>query len=229
MPLKFLAASDALISERKAFSVPRKSPARRFLLAAAVAIGCLATFSASAAIAAPLDGETLTGNVKTKTCGDNGDGTTTLNMFTSFGTATGPVPGIYFGRSGFTYDNATGSVTEYSMDLTIYPDDPEAAPIDVELELGSGHGTASCRHGADATLNLVGVTYTTDSGDTGVASVSATVVGDFGQFLAVFGPQAPTTKAQCQKNAWKTFPGFKNQGDCTSYVATKGKNNPSGS
>jgi hypothetical protein len=40
----------------------------------------------------------------------------------------------------------------------------------------------------------------------------------------------PTTKDQCKKDGWKTFtdPSFKNQGDCVSYVATKGKNQPSG-
>jgi hypothetical protein len=227
--LKFLATSVAPSLNGKALRESRKSPTRRVAVVAGVAIGCLASFSASAAIAAPLDGETLTGNAQTRSCGDNGDGTTSLNVLNSFGTATGPVPGTYFGRSGFTYDNATGSVTEYGMSLRIQPDDPQAAPTDVTLELGSGHGTASCS-GSDATLNLVGVTYVTDSGGTGVASVSATVIGtSIRTFLAVFGPQAPTTKAQCEKNGWKTFPGFKNQGDCTSYVATKGKNEPSGS
>lgn len=37
----------------------------------------------------------------------------------------------------------------------------------------------------------------------------------------------PTQKAQCKKNGWQNFAGmFKNQGDCVSYVATKGKNPP---
>jgi hypothetical protein len=33
-----------------------------------------------------------------------------------------------------------------------------------------------------------------------------------------------------QNGGWKTFtdPSFKNQGDCVSFVATKGKNPPSG-
>ena len=41
----------------------------------------------------------------------------------------------------------------------------------------------------------------------------------------------PTTKAQCKKGGWKTFtsPKFKNQGDCVSFVATHGRNAPSGS
>jgi hypothetical protein len=40
----------------------------------------------------------------------------------------------------------------------------------------------------------------------------------------------PTSKEQCKKGGWKNFTnaGFKNQGDCVSYVATGGKNPPSG-
>jgi hypothetical protein len=38
----------------------------------------------------------------------------------------------------------------------------------------------------------------------------------------------PTTKEQCKNGGWRNFPGFKNQGDCVSFVATRGKNPPSG-
>ena len=37
----------------------------------------------------------------------------------------------------------------------------------------------------------------------------------------------PTTKEQCFNGGWQTFKVFKNQGDCVSFVATKGKNPPS--
>lgn len=36
----------------------------------------------------------------------------------------------------------------------------------------------------------------------------------------------PTAKEQCYNGGWQTFKVFKNQGDCVSYVATKGKNPP---
>lgn len=36
----------------------------------------------------------------------------------------------------------------------------------------------------------------------------------------------PTAKEQCYNGGWQTFRVFKNQGDCVSYVATKGKNPP---
>lgn len=37
----------------------------------------------------------------------------------------------------------------------------------------------------------------------------------------------PTTKEQCKNGGWQAFGIFKNQGDCVSFVATKGKNLPS--
>jgi hypothetical protein len=39
-------------------------------------------------------------------------------------------------------------------------------------------------------------------------------------------PPLPTTLDQCKKGGWKTYGVFKNQGDCISFVATKGKNPP---
>jgi hypothetical protein len=39
-------------------------------------------------------------------------------------------------------------------------------------------------------------------------------------------PPLPTSKDQCKGGGWKRFGVFKNQGDCVSYVATKGKNQP---
>jgi hypothetical protein len=39
-----------------------------------------------------------------------------------------------------------------------------------------------------------------------------------------------TSKHQCNNGGWKTFgTEFKNQGDCESFVATRGKNPPAGS
>ena len=39
-------------------------------------------------------------------------------------------------------------------------------------------------------------------------------------------PLRPSTKDQCKNGGWRNFPGFKNQGDCVSFVATGGKNPP---
>ncbi len=41
-------------------------------------------------------------------------------------------------------------------------------------------------------------------------------------------PPLPTAKDQCKNNGWRNFPGFKNQGDCVSFVATGGRNQSAG-
>jgi hypothetical protein len=38
----------------------------------------------------------------------------------------------------------------------------------------------------------------------------------------------PTSKVQCENGGWHNFAGFKNQGDCVSFVASGGKNPPAG-
>ena len=42
------------------------------------------------------------------------------------------------------------------------------------------------------------------------------------------GPSVPVAAEQCRNGGWKAFGVFKNQGDCVSYVATHGRNAPSG-
>jgi hypothetical protein len=39
----------------------------------------------------------------------------------------------------------------------------------------------------------------------------------------------PTNKDECKKGRWQTYGVFKNQGDCVSFVVTKGKNPPANS
>lgn len=36
----------------------------------------------------------------------------------------------------------------------------------------------------------------------------------------------PETTQGCKYGGWRNFPGFRNQGDCVSFVATGGKNPP---
>jgi hypothetical protein len=40
--------------------------------------------------------------------------------------------------------------------------------------------------------------------------------------------EQPISKDQCKNGGWQTYGVFKNQGDCVSFVATNGKNQPSG-
>jgi hypothetical protein len=50
---------------------------------------------------------------------------------------------------------------------------------------------------------------------------------DFG-IVIVDAPPLPTSKEQCKNGGWRNIPGFKNEGDCVAFVATGGKNQPSG-
>jgi hypothetical protein len=47
-----------------------------------------------------------------------------------------------------------------------------------------------------------------------------------GNVVVTDAPPFPTSKDQCKNNGWRNFPGFKNEGDCVSFVATGGKNPP---
>jgi hypothetical protein len=49
-----------------------------------------------------------------------------------------------------------------------------------------------------------------------------------GDVVVVDAPPLPTSKEQCKNGGWRDFGVFKNQGDCVSFVATKGKNPPAG-
>jgi hypothetical protein len=189
----------------------------------------------SVAAAAQLDGETLTGtSTNIGFCHDNGDGTSSKEHPRGeqpyAGLAAGPVIGTFrAGVQSATWNNATGVVTDFPAGVNITPADGTPT-VNLDIALGSGQGVATCAADGSWTLNVTGATYNSDTGDTGVVSVSATDLSTGGgTFTAVFGPQLPTSKAQCEKNGWTTFPGFKNQGDCVSYVATKGKNMPAGS
>ena len=66
--------------------------------------------------------------------------------------------------------------------------------------------------------------------DAGITSVtiSPTTAGGFYDFLIddVSFTAFPTTTAECKDGGWEAYGVFKNQGDCVSYVATQGKNEP---
>ena len=67
------------------------------------------------------------------------------------------------------------------------------------------------------------------------ASIFVAAFAAFGQTVAQTPPPPPppppqtlpTSTSQCLNGGWQTFKVFKNQGDCVSFVATKGKNPPS--
>jgi hypothetical protein len=47
-----------------------------------------------------------------------------------------------------------------------------------------------------------------------------------GDIVVIDAQPFPTSKDECKNGGWRNFPGFKNQGDCVSFVATGGRNAP---
>jgi hypothetical protein len=82
---------------------------------------------------------------------------------------------------------------------------------------------------ANPTATIQGELINQGSGNPGIdANLDAFTFGANGNattwnFDPLTGP--PTSKDQCKDGGWQSFdnPTFKNQGDCVSYVATKGK------
>jgi hypothetical protein len=61
-------------------------------------------------------------------------------------------------------------------------------------------------------------------------TISRTTASAFWDFFIdnVSFSAVPTATAQCKDGGWRTFGIFKNQGDCVSFIATGGKNQPAG-
>ena len=55
------------------------------------------------------------------------------------------------------------------------------------------------------------------------ATTFRTFGGPTSGFVVHEAPPLPTSKDQCKDGGWRNFPGFKNQGQCVSFVATGGK------
>ena len=73
---------------------------------------------------------------------------------------------------------------------------------------------------------VTGYTASTDFPTTPGAA-QTTPAGPRDAFVAKIATQ-PTSTDQCKNGGWKTFGVFKNQGDCVSFVASKGKKTPRG-
>lgn len=80
-------------------------------------------------------------------------------------------------------------------------------------------------------LNVTKISLVTDSGWS-QADGEQTILADnvrVNDTVYDFEQVMPTSKDECKKDGWKNFDGmFKNQGDCVSFVASKGQNQPSG-
>lgn len=81
---------------------------------------------------------------------------------------------------------------------------------------------ASVPTGTTAKLSVLGSGELEVLNLAGTASISVTVDG----VTTFIVPPLPTNKDQCKHGGWTAFGRFKNQGDCVSFVSTKGKNPP---
>jgi hypothetical protein len=167
--------------------------------------------------------------------------------FATSGTAFGTYPGTFteegsvsFGPSSFAQP---GAVTAFHATFTI---DSGAHHITGTKTLGSGTGfcipsqatgdsaSVAVAGTYTATIHAPGGTFT----DRGTMNLSLFAREDLPQEnvfqqlltsqLAAVEPVAPTSTDDCKHGGWRNYPalGFKNQGDCVSFVATGGKNEP---
>ena len=121
---------------------------------------------------------------------------------------------LFFSDAFVTKLDATGSGLVYSTYLGGSNNSDNGLAIAVD---GAGSAYVTGLTGSTDFPTTAGAAQTTyaGSGDAFVAKIEFVV-------------PLPTSPDQCKNGGWKTFGVFKNQGDCVSFVATKGKNPPSG-
>jgi hypothetical protein len=193
-------------------------------------------------LANPLSGQggPVNGTIQ---CDPTGNSTIT---FSTSGLAFGTYPGSFsesgqvtFGPSSF---EVPAAVTGFQATFTI-----DSGTTHITGTKTLDFGSAFCRNvpGNQQTSIAVVAPYTatiqTPSGtfhDRGTTHVTLFLREDlpgeniFQQFMAsdltAVEPEMPTTKEVCKNGGYMTFPalGFKSQGDCVSFVATGGTNEP---
>jgi hypothetical protein len=105
-----------------------------------------------------------------------------------------------------------------------------------ETELGpafliyvSDRGGPSTNDGSLETADFIDVSPAGSIGDCSVR-VPGPFFGhmDSGDIVVRDAPPLPSSKDQCKNGGWRKYPGFKNQGDCVSFVTTNGTNPQAG-
>ncbi|MDA1004379.1 MAG: hypothetical protein O3B31_13710 [Chloroflexi bacterium] len=144
-------------------------------------------------------------------------------LATALGGAPGAVARLQFCADLFTVDLTAGDVATHACgSLTTH-----VLPGPVEIRAPDFPAVVSVPTGGTAKLSLLGGLQVENVGATAlsvtVGSVTTPVPAG-GSFLVT--SSLPTSKDQCKNGGWTAFGRFKNQGDCVSFVATKGKNPP---
>lgn len=217
----------------------------RLLPVLCVAVLCGLTVgvgAASAETALTLSGESLFQLVEGTsqlTCQPDGSGTLT---YTASGIAFGPYPGTFEETGSVTY-GPSSTITAFSATFTISSSGTTVTGTKKPLSIEAGYGVCA-PDGVFSIPSTYTAVITTPSGgcftDEGQVAVFGSAGHDLNEhFLSSANPTAvpcvpppppplPTSKDQCKEDGWKSYGVFKNEGDCVSFVATGGKNGPSG-
>jgi hypothetical protein len=207
---------------------------KRSLATLAVLAASIAALTTTAAAAAPACGASAQGTYV---------GTVTVNSANPSGASLAlPASGQYTLVACGTWQNTTNNVAdaeytsrdgwatyEQGYDFAPYFLGPDFADLEVNNAFVDW-GTYSASHvytltGAfSGTLNL---SVFDGDGNAGPLAKSPGWYGDNAGSLSVDVYRSlPTSADQCKNGGWQAYGVFKNQGDCVSYVATHGKNQP---
>jgi hypothetical protein len=167
------------------------------------------------------------------------------------GTARGQTPG----EDSVTGSGTASFWGQFQIDVRSGPSGQNpSGQASFQSVVGPLSGSVSCLEvrGNVATFNVPGTAFglvtfqVTDNAGLGVADLiegipTGRAASDCSALTgAVFGsvltgdivvheaPPLPTGKDECKHGGWRNFGVFKNQGDCVSFVATGGRNQPSG-
>jgi hypothetical protein len=140
-------------------------------------------------------------------------------------------------HSGPSGENPTGHLT---LDFPQFPTPIEASVACLRVSGNTGIvGVNFLNAGAPSgffkvvdalvdTVNLAIGSTVLGPGDCPADVIDNPLTVTSGDLVVIDAQPFPTSKDQCTNDRWRDFPGFKNQGDCLSWVATHGKNPPGG-
>jgi hypothetical protein len=140
-------------------------------------------------------------------------------------------------RSGPSGENPTGQLLADSFPSGLFFGGPptclavrdNVATMNISDDLGPfGFGIVTVQV-IDANPDIVAVTLGRAPGDCSpLTSPIASAPVTSGDLVVTDVSPLPTATAQCKDGGWRNFGVFKNQGDCVSFVATGGRNQPGG-
>lgn len=209
---------------------------KQFAAAAAVAVAALTLAGvASGATPPSLTGETF--SVGTGSADAICDPTSGSATITATGAASGPYAGTY--TETLTFDYASNALVDGTATFTITTADTTITGTEQVTD-----GEVFCLADDGFTSKFDATYSATISGPSGAFHDEGTwggfvenqpdrgIAGFGGSFVSTLPngptPLLPTSKDQCKNGGWQSFGSFENQGDCVSFVASGGRNEPAG-